>query len=141
MNIIEINIAKDLEAIIKYKTLINQSLIEQKTIEEEMNLDQFIDYMDFTKNIFMDKATDTIPFCIYNLDEENILFFYTSVNDDIKDKCLSALHDINFNLSLLEHRSTIEMLEEDLQNGSFFIIGGEFYKKPKSTSSEFRPSL
>lgn len=131
MKIIEINIGTDIEKIIQYKGLIVNSLLEQKLIKRDLTLEEFVEYLDLSKQIFIEKAKNTLPFSLYNLDDESLLFFYTNDKDGLKDRCLEKLALISYNVVSLVEKTDADIIDENIEENSYFIINNKFYGMPE----------
>lgn len=130
MNIVKINVGQDIESVFKYKSIIEERLLKENRISESLNLDAFIEYLDFSKTIYIEGSKTTIPFCLYKIDESTTLLFHIS-DDEKLGKLFDALQVIMFNFSNLEKMTTEDMVKRDIESHRFFIINEEFYAIPE----------
>lgn len=128
-NINRIN--EDVEDFVIAKNKIEQPLIDNEELEKKMSIQEFLNYIDLTKNIFManDDYNTSIPFNIYNPTKENIVIIY-ALEKNIKnceEAFKDALKNIKYDLSNLKELTQLEILQGATQDKSYYIINNEFY--------------
>lgn len=130
------NFMDDLDEIVLAKIEIEKELIENETIEKKFNINEFIQWINFSKSIFMknDGEIDiNIPFSIYKSSNELYIFYvlYENNEDNIKalDIFKNKLNDINFNINKLNKVNMNELFENGLYKpaSNYFIINGQMY--------------
>ena len=134
MNVYFCNINKINEEVDNFviaKNKIEQPLIDNEELEKKMSIQEFLDYVDLTKNIFManDAYNTAIPFNIYKPTEENVVIIYALEKniENVEESFKAALKNIKYNLSNLKELTQIEILEGATQDKSYYIINNEFY--------------
>ena len=128
-NINRIN--EEVEDFVIAKNKIEQPLIDNEELEKKMSIQEFLNYIDLTKNIFManDTYNTSIPFNIYNPTKENIVIIY-ALEKNIKnceEAFKDALKNIKYDLSNLKELTQLEILQGATQDKSYYIINNEFY--------------
>ena len=128
-NINRIN--EDVEDFVIAKNKIEQPLIDNEELEKKMSIQEFLNYIDLTKNIFManDDYNTSIPFNIYNPTKENIVIIYALERniENCEEVFKDALKNIKYNLSNLKELTQLEILQGATQDKSYYIINNEFY--------------
>lgn len=134
-NINRIN--EDVESFVIAKNKIEQPLIDNEELEKKMSIQEFLDYIDLTKNIFManDAYNTAIPFNIYKPTniykpkEENTIIIYSLEKDvdNVEKSFKNTLGNIKYDLSNLKALTQLEILEGATQDKSYYIINNEFY--------------
>lgn len=113
------------------KNKIEQPLIDEEKLEKKMSIQEFLNYINLTNNIFManDAYNTAIPFNIYKPTEENIVIIYALEKniDNVEESFKDALKNIKYNLSNLKELTQIEILEGATQDKCYYIINNEFY--------------
>lgn len=113
------------------KNKIEQPLIDNEELEKKMSIQEFLNYINLTNNIFManDAYNTAIPFNIYKPTEENIVIIYALEKniDNVEESFKDALKNIKYNLSNLKELTQIEILEGATQDKCYYIINNEFY--------------
>ena len=113
------------------KNKIEQPLIDEEKLEKKMSIQEFLNYINLTNNIFManDAYNTAIPFNIYKPIEENIVIIYALEKniDNVEESFKDALKNIKYNLSNLKELTQIEILEGATQDKCYYIINNEFY--------------
>jgi len=113
------------------KNKIEQPLIDEEKLEKKMSIQEFLNYIDLTNNIFManDAYNTAIPFNIYKPIEENVVIIYALEKniENVEESFKDALKNIKYNLSNLKELTQIEILEGATQNKCYYIINNEFY--------------
>jgi hypothetical protein len=134
MNVYFCNINKINEEVDNFviaKNKIEQPLIDNEELEKKMSIQEFLDYIDLTQNIFManDAYNTAIPFKIYKPTEENVVIIYALEKniENVEESFKAALKNIKYNLSNLKELTQIEILEGATQDKSYYIINNEFY--------------
>jgi len=134
MNVYFCNINKINEEVDNFviaKNKIEQPLIDNEELEKKMSIQEFLDYIDLTQNIFManDAYNTAIPFKIYKPTEENVVIIYALEKniENVEESFKAALENIKYNLSNLKELTQIEILEGATQDKSYYIINNEFY--------------
>lgn len=134
MNVYFCNINKINEEVDNFviaKNKIEQPLIDNEELEKKMSIQEFLDYVDLTQNIFManDAYNTAIPFKIYKPTEENVVIIYALEKniENVEESFKAALKNIKYNLSNLKELTQIEILEGATQDKSYYIINNEFY--------------
>ena len=127
-NINRIN--EEIEDFVIAKNKIEKPLIESGELEKKMTIQEFINYIDFTNNVFMvnDKENSVIPFEIKEINKDELVVAFSSTcNDEEINEFKSKLDQIGFNLSKLTKHTPIDLLTDNFTKGSYFILNGEFY--------------
>ncbi len=140
MNVYFCNISKineEVENFVIAKNKIEQPLIDNEELEKKMSIQEFLNYIDLTKNVFMvnDAYNTAIPFNIYKPtdiykpDEENVVIIYALEEniDNVEESFKNTLADIKYDLSTLKALTQLEILEGATQDKSYYIINNEFY--------------
>ena len=140
MNVYFCNISKineEVENFVIAKNKIEQPLIDNEELEKKMTIQEFLNYIDLTKNIFManDAYNTAIPFNVYKpIDiykpkEENVVIIYALEEniDNVEELFKNTLSDIKYDLSTLKALTQLEILEGATQDKSYYIINNEFY--------------
>lgn len=134
MNVYFCNINKINEEVDNFviaKNKIEQPLIDNEELEKKMSIQEFLDYVDLTQNIFManDAYNTAIPFKIYKPTEENVVIIYALEKniENVEESFKAALKNIKYNLSNLKELTQIEILEGATQDKSYYIINNDFY--------------
>lgn len=130
MNIIKVNVGQDIDDVFKYKMIIEERLLKENKISEKLKLDDFIEYLDFAKTIYIEGTKTTVPFCIYKLDDDNMVIFHTSEEAQL-NKLLDSLLIIMYNFSNLEKLTREDLMKRDVETNKFFIINEQFYGLPQ----------
>ena len=128
-NINRIN--EDVEDFVIAKNKIEQPLIDNEELEKKMSIQEFLNYIDLTKNIFManDDYNTSIPFNIYNPTKENVVIIYALERNikNCEETFKDALKNIKYDLSNLKELTQLEILQGATQDKSYYIINNEFY--------------
>lgn len=126
MNVRKINVGNNVEELFEVKKIIERQLIEMGKINNKMQLDEFVDFLDFSKNIYIENIKTTIPFSIYKLEDEIIVFHCSDKEEDI-DKVIEMLNNIEFDYTNLKELSYEEMMSLNLEKSKMFIINDKYF--------------
>ena len=122
-----ININLDIDSFLDSKYEFENALIEEKIIDKHMPITEFINYIQFDKNIFV-YNDQFIPFSIHSVGDEQYIFCHT----DDKEKqniLLEELKKLDYNLNNLKVYSDEEILENTVyESRKYFIINGKIAK-------------
>ena len=127
-NINRIN--EEVEDFVIAKNKIEKPLIEDEKIEKKMSIQEFLNYIDLSKNIFMinDEFNISIPFLISKPSKDDIVIIY-SLDSPIEkyDQIFKDnLQKINYNLDSLIELSANEIFEGIIKD-HYYIINNNFY--------------
>lgn len=133
MNIYFCNINRineEVEDFVIAKNKIEKPLLESEQLEKKMSIQEFLDYIDLTKNIFMsnDGSNISIPFSIYNPSEKDIVIIYSldSKIDKYTKLFKENLEKINYDIKNLKEISQLEILQGITSDKSYYIINNQF---------------
>ena len=123
---------EEIEDFVIAKNKIEKPLIENEKIEKKMTISEFIDYVDLKNNVYCacDKDKSVIPFEIIKPNDDEIVIVYSSTaEDDIDNEFKKDLQKIEFDLSRLNKISQLDILNGtiDLSAINYFILNGDFY--------------
>jgi len=124
-------INEEVEDFVIAKNKIEQPLIEGEQLERKMSIQEFLNYIDLSKNIFManDESNISIPFSIIYPSKENIVIIYSLESKIEKYTKLfkDNLEKIDYNLESLNKLSQLEILNGIVANKPYYIIDNNFY--------------
>ena len=133
MNIYFCNINRineEVEDFVIAKNKIEKPLLESEQLEKKMSIQEFLDYIDLTKNIFMsnDGSNISIPFSIYNPSEKDIVIIYSldSKIDKYTKLFKENLEKINYDIKNLKEISQLEILQGITSDKQYYIINNQF---------------
>jgi len=133
MNIYFCNINRineEVEDFVIAKNKIEKPLLESEQLEKKMSIQEFLDYIDLTKNIFMsnDGSNISIPFSIYNPSEKDIVIIYSldSKIDKYTKLFKENLEKINYDIKNLKEISQLEILQGITSDKPYYIINNQF---------------
>ena len=133
MNIYFCNINRineEVEDFVIAKNKIEKPLLESEQLEKKMSIQEFLDYIDLTKNIFMsnDGSNISIPFSIYNPSEKDIVIIYSldSKIDKYTKLFKENLEKINYDIKNLKKISQLEILQGITSDKPYYIINNQF---------------
>jgi hypothetical protein len=133
MNIYFCNINRineEVEDFVIAKNKIEKPLLESEQLEKKMSIQEFLDYIDLTKNIFMsnDGSNISIPFSIYNPSEKDIVIIYSldSKIDKYTKLFKENLEKINYDIKILKEISQLEILQGITSDKPYYIINNQF---------------
>jgi len=128
-NINRIN--EEVEDFVIAKNKIEKPLIESEQIEKKMSIQEFLSYIDLSKNIFMvnDGSNISIPFLISYPSQNDIVIIYSleSGIDKYTKLFKDNLQKINYNLDSLTKLSQMEIFEGKIADHPYYIINNDFY--------------
>jgi len=128
-NINRIN--EEVEDFVIAKNKIEAPLIEEEKLEKKMSIQEFLNYIDLSKNIFMcnDKSNISIPFSISYPSNNDIVIIYSLDTQIEKYTKLfkDNLSKINYNLDSLTKLSELEIFEGVTTDKPYYIINNNFY--------------
>ena len=134
MNIYFCNINRineEVEDFVIAKNKIEKPLLESEQLEKKMSIQEFLDYIDLTKNIFMsnDGSNISIPFSIYNPSEKDIVIIYSldSKIDKYTKLFKENLEKINYDIKNLKEISQLEILQGITSDKPYYIINNQFH--------------
>ena len=128
-NINRIN--EEVEDFVIAKNKIEAPLIEEEKIEKKMSIQEFLDFIDLSQNIFMcnDESNMSIPFTISYPSKDDIVIIY-SLDTQI-EKYTKIFKDnlskINYNLNSLKQLTQLEVFEGKITNKPYYILHNDFY--------------
>ena len=134
MNIYFCNINRineEVEEFVIAKNKIEQPLIDNEELEKKMSIQEFLDYIDLTKHVFVsnDKHNISIPFAIYN-PSKNVKVIIYSLEENVEKYTQifkDNLEKINYDINKLTKITQLEILQGIIQDKSYYIINDEFY--------------
>lgn len=125
-----INISKNYEEFFLFKHDYEKFLIEQKSINEKMELMDFINFLKIDNNIYINgDLSKPIPFALIKYNNNEILI--TNSDDDGKNNLLISLEKIDFDLTKLKNISENDIINMSLNkttNDQVFIINNRYKK-------------
>jgi len=128
-NINRIN--EEVEDFVIAKNKIEAPLIEEEKLEKKMSIQEFLNYIDLSKNIFMcnDESNISIPFSISYPSNNDIVIIYSLDTQIEKYTKLfkDNLSKINYNLNSLTKLSELEIFEGVTTDKPYYIINNNFY--------------
>lgn len=131
------NFMDDLDEIVLAKIEIEKELIENETIEKKFNINEFIQWIDFTKTIFMKNEGEyeiNIPFAIHRMKSDTYIFYVLYDNNELTNKAFETFKDsleqIKYDLSKLKEVNMIKLYENGTYkpNNNFFIMNTKMYE-------------
>lgn len=131
------NFMDDLDEIVLAKIEIEKELIENGIIEKKFNINEFIQWIDFTKTIFMKNKGEyeiNIPFAIHKMKSDTYIFYVLYDNNELNTKAFETFKDtlklIKYDLSNLTPVNMIELFENEKYKPAedFFIMNAKMYK-------------
>jgi len=134
MNIYFCNINRineEVEEFVIAKNKIEQPLIDNEELEKKMSIQEFLDYIDLTKHVFVsnDEHNISIPFAIYN-PSKNVKVIIYSLEENVEKYTQifkDNLEKINYDINKLTKITQLEILQGIIQDKSYYIINDEFY--------------
>jgi hypothetical protein len=133
MNFINISdFNKNLDDIVLAKISIENELINNQQITEKFSISDFINWLNFSKSIFMKNVNDidvNIPFSIYTTSSNKHYVFYISQDDKYIDDLKNYLIQIDFNLHNLKNVNQYDLYinSKYKPDGDYFIINSLLY--------------
>ena len=128
-NINRIN--EEVEDFVIAKNKIEAPLIEEEKLEKKMSIQEFLNYIDLSKNIFMcnDESNISIPFSISYPSNNDIVIIYSLDTQIEKYTKLfkDNLSKINYNLDSLTKLSELEIFEGVTTDKPYYIMNNNFY--------------
>lgn len=128
-NINRIN--EEVEDFVIAKNKIEAPLIEEEKLEKKMSIQEFLDFIDLSQNIFMcnDESNISIPFTISYPSKDDIVIIY-SLDTQI-EKYTKIFKDnlskINYNLNSLKQLTQLEVFEGKIIDKPYYILHNDFY--------------
>jgi len=128
-NINRIN--EEVEDFVIAKNKIEAPLIEEEKLEKKMSIQEFLDFIDLSQNIFMcnDESNISIPFTISYPSKDDIVIIY-SLGTQI-EKYTKIFKDnlskINYNLNSLKQLTQLEVFEGKITDKPYYILHNDFY--------------
>lgn len=122
------NINENVEDFVIAKSKVEKPLLDNNELDRKMSIQEFIEYVNLTKNIFILNNTNNnaIPFNIYENKNEYVII-YSSINDKDDDIFKKNLEKIEYNLDNLKEISEMNIINGELNNKPYFIINNKFY--------------
>jgi hypothetical protein len=117
------------EDLILAKVKIEKELLENNVINDRFKINEFINWLDFSKNIYVED-NNTIPFSIRNGKDFNYMFFIPSSNNEKHiNKMMSILKSINYDMTNLKKVSMGDLYMKgiDFPENEYFIINSQIY--------------
>lgn len=131
------NFLNDSDDIILAKIAIEKELIELGIIDKKFNLVEFINWLDFTQNVYVinDKINTryiTIPFSIYkskNILDNEFIFFMIDDSHSGANEFIQSIENIKFDINNLKQVDTFKMYENGNYepDSNYFIIKHKLY--------------
>jgi hypothetical protein len=128
-NINRIN--EEVEDFVIAKNKIEAPLIEEEKLEKKMSIQEFLNFIDLSQNIFMcnDESNISIPFTISYPSKDDIVIIY-SLDTQI-EKYTKIFKDnlskINYNLNSLKQLTQLEVFEGKITDKPYYILHNDFY--------------
>ena len=121
------NINENVEDFVIAKNKIERPLIESEKLEKKMSIQEFIEYVDLSKNILMlnNISNDVIPFNIYK-NEDNYVIIYSSPNNK-GDILIEHLEKINYDLNNLKQLTPFDLINGKIKDSEYYIIDSNYY--------------
>ena len=134
MNIYFCNINRineEVEDFVIAKNKIEKPLIESEQLEKKMSIQEFLDFIDLSKSIFMfnDESNLSIPFSLNQPSQNDvvIIYSYDGKNEKQIELFKEKLEEMNYDFDSLTKLSQLELVQGVVANKPYFIINNEFY--------------
>lgn len=128
-NINRIN--EEVEDFVIAKNKIENPLLEDGKLEKKMSIQEFLNYIDLSKCIFIsnDESGISIPFSISNPTENDVVIIYSL--DEKIDKYTKifkeSLDKINYSLDSLKEISQLDIFQGITEGKPYYILNNNFY--------------
>lgn len=126
MKLLKLNLSKDIEEILTVKRIIDKYWIDNKEIEKKTSLEEFVDKLDMSKQLFIHSSENIIvPFSFIVIDEI-IYLFYVSEDSKGIDLCINALEEFKFNFNELSVVPDEDIIAGKLINKDYWIVNNQY---------------
>ena len=128
-NINRIN--EEVEDFVIAKNKIEKPLLEDGNLEKKMSIQEFLNYIDLSKCIFIsnDESGISIPFFISNPTENDVVIIY-SLDEKIEKYTKifkESLDKINYSLDSLKEISQLDIFQGITEGKPYYILNNNFY--------------
>ena len=128
-NINRIN--EEVEDFVIAKNKIEKPLLEDGKLEKKMSIQEFLNYIDLSKCIFIsnDESGISIPFSISNPTENDVVIIY-SLDEKIEKYTKifkESLDKINYSLDSLKEISQLDIFQGITEGKPYYILNNNFY--------------
>lgn len=122
IDILKLDKSNNLLKFLKYK-----ELLEKELQKEELSINDFINYININKYVFIYETNYTFSFNIIKINNEDILFYTDdeSASDEIRNLFLEKVD--NFNIDKMKKMDMNKEYENPFPEKYYFIVDGEFY--------------
>ena len=111
------------------KVDVERYLLENKTIEQRMKLEEFIIYLNIQNTIYM-KGQKSIAFSIQKGQDDDYVFysFLDGNNDELFESFKKKLEKLKFNFSSLTKIDNMDLLNMDISKEELFMFNFVLHK-------------